>query len=202
MTTSPMGEGGAPDFVSDTPNDPEATPALVLIGVSGSGKSTIARLLGDRTNAPILDIDNLVAKHLGAPIGELVVTNNPHLTDTRQATAHNALTTPHAIVALGASQVFDQDIAAALAQARARGTVIVELTADTAEVARRMGLNAPRSVGLGAPRAALTHMIAQHRAVCATITDLRVDTCAVPPKQVAEAVVRACKLAGGQLFSE
>jgi len=38
---------------------------IILIGFMGSGKSTIARLLGKRLNLPILDTDNLVEKKAG-----------------------------------------------------------------------------------------------------------------------------------------
>lgn len=40
---------------------------LVLIGLRGSGKSTIARILATRTGLPTADLDDLTARELGAP---------------------------------------------------------------------------------------------------------------------------------------
>lgn len=43
----------------------------ILVGMMGSGKSTAARLIGERTGRPVVDTDSLLTYRLGRPIPEL-----------------------------------------------------------------------------------------------------------------------------------
>jgi shikimate kinase len=67
----------------------------------------------------------------------------------------------------------------------------VELVADTGEIARREGLNAPRSVALGAPRAMLARMARELREVYREFADVSVDTGGVAPEEVRDRVLAA-----------
>ena len=89
------------------------------------------------------------------------------------------------------------EAAAALARAREEGATVVWLEAGISTVSRRMGLGAPRSVGLGAPRAALRALMEEARAHYAAVADASVETDSLTPAQVADSVLRACKLADG-----
>ena len=91
---------------------------IVLIGVTGSGKTTVGRLLSERYGMPLYEVDAAVEESLGAP----------------------------------------------------------------------------RSVGLGAPRAVLTQLMTQAREAYAAVADTTVDTSTRTPQEVADFVARACKL--------
>ena len=41
---------------------------IVLIGVTGSGKTTVGRLLSERYGKPLYEVDAAVEESLGAPI--------------------------------------------------------------------------------------------------------------------------------------
>ncbi|KQB85496.1 shikimate kinase [Corynebacterium oculi] len=49
------------------------SPAVILVGPPGAGKSTVARRLGNALNLPVLDTDELIAQECGKPCGEAFV---------------------------------------------------------------------------------------------------------------------------------
>ena len=158
---------------------------IVLIGVTGSGKTTVGRLLAQRYHLPLRETDDAVEERLGASMRTLVVGRDPHLAITAREEAERLLRLDEGIVTLGASAIHD---------ARTRGAVVVELSADLSAVSRRENLGVPRSVGLGAPRAVLTQLMRQARVAYEAVADTTVDTSVLTPQEVADEVVRACKL--------
>ena len=167
---------------------------VVLVGVPGSGKTTVGRVLAQTTGLPLLEVDDAVEERLGAPMRTLVVARDPRLAQAQRDEALRLLGCDEAIVTLGASQPLDPATASAINEARARGAVVIELAADLSAVSRRENLGAPRSVGLGAPRAVLTRLMNEARVAYAAVADTTVDTSALTPQEVAEFVARACKL--------
>lgn len=167
---------------------------IVLIGVTGSGKTTVGRLLSQRYALPLYEVDDAVEENLGAPMRTLVVGRDPRLASTARDEAERLLGLDEGIVTLGASQPLDPATASSIQRARANGAIVVELTADLSAVSRRENLGAPRSVGLGAPRAVLTQLMNQAREAYAAVADTTVDTSERTPQEVADFVARACKL--------
>lgn len=172
-------------------------PRLVLIGPSGSGKSTVGALLAARLGVALHETDDEAAASLGSTMAALVVRRDPRLAGARRERAIAALAGPEGVTVLGPSMPADPGVAAALARAREEGATVVWLEAGISTVSRRMGLGAPRSVGLGAPRAALRAMMEEARAHYAAVADSSVETDSLTPAQVADSVLRACKLADG-----
>lgn len=174
-------------------------PRIVLLGVSGAGKTSVGRILADSLGVDFDDADDLVAQEAGASLGELIITRDSRLGHWRRQAARRVLERSGGVAALGASQIEDGDTVAALREAKRRGAFIVELVADSAEVARRSGLNRPRSVGLGAPRAMLSTMIADLHERYMDVADSSVQTEGLTPALVADRVLEECKLAGVSL---
>ena len=167
---------------------------IVLIGVTGSGKSTVGRELSRRHDLPFYEVDEAVEARLGASMRSLVIGRDPRLADTAREEADHLLGLDEGIVTLGASQPLDPATASSIERARANGAFVIELSADLSAVSRREGLGAPRSVGLGAPRAVLTQLMKQAREAYASVADTTVDTSDRTPQEVADLVARACKL--------
>ncbi len=167
---------------------------IVLIGVTGSGKSTVGRELSRRHDLPFYEVDEAVEARLGASMRSLVIGRDPRLADTAREEADRLLGLDEGIVTLGASQPLDPVTASSIARARTNGAVVIELSADLSAVSRREGLGAPRSVGLGAPRAVLTQLMKRAREAYASVADATVDTSERTPQEVADLVARACKL--------
>jgi shikimate kinase len=44
---------------------------IVLIGLPGSGKSTVGRLVADRLRAPLIDIDQLLTREMAMPVSQI-----------------------------------------------------------------------------------------------------------------------------------
>ena len=167
-------------------------PALILLGVAGAGKTTVGRLLADRLGVELVETDDLVAEATNLSIAELVISQDPRLPVVQRRAALAALApggrARGAVVTLGASVPMDAEVAEALRKSRAMGSRVIELVADTAEIARRGGVNAPRGGGVGAPRAMLTMMIRQLRQVYAEFADESVATVSVAPATLAEQI--------------
>ena len=47
---------------------PEAGPGIVLVGMPGSGKSTVGRLVAERLDRPFIDTDALFEQLHGTPV--------------------------------------------------------------------------------------------------------------------------------------
>ena len=167
---------------------------IVLIGVTGSGKSTVGRELSRRHDLPFYEVDEAVEARLGASMRSLVIGRDPRLADTAREEADRLLGLDEGIVTLGASQPLDPATASSIARARTNGAVVIELSADLSAVSRREGLGAPRSVGLGAPRAVLIQLMNRAREAYASVADATVDTSERTPQEVTELVACACKL--------
>ncbi|HEU4682668.1 MAG TPA: shikimate kinase [Gemmatimonadales bacterium] len=45
--------------------------AIVLVGLPGSGKSTVGKLVADMLPAPLIDIDALLVREMGMPISQI-----------------------------------------------------------------------------------------------------------------------------------
>jgi shikimate kinase len=44
---------------------------VMLIGLPGSGKSTVGRLVAETLKAPLIDVDNLLVRQMGMPIAQI-----------------------------------------------------------------------------------------------------------------------------------
>jgi 3-dehydroquinate synthase len=112
---------------------------LFLIGLSGSGKSTIARLLADRLGRPLFDIDTLIEKEYGEGIPLLLANKGEEylrdcesrmLIQTIQAVGENAGT----IIATGDGIVLRPENRQQMAEHGIR----VYLTVEPKEALRRL----------------------------------------------------------------
>jgi shikimate kinase len=95
---------------------------ISLIGFMGSGKSTVARLLGERALLPVVDLDREIVKREGASIGELFLTRGEAGFRAAELAALASLPQDaDLVIACGGGLVTTPQAAALL---RARGSVI------------------------------------------------------------------------------
>jgi shikimate kinase len=75
---------------------------LVLVGLPGSGKSTVGRLAAQRLDAPLIDIDQLIVRQMGRPVEQIFgMIGEPGFRQMERDAVRSALTGPPAIIVPG-----------------------------------------------------------------------------------------------------
>lgn len=165
---------------------------LVLIGLMGSGKSTVGERCAERLEIPFVDTDAAVEADTGRTVPELFATGESafRAEERRVVAAIAARREPH-VVACGGGVVLDPTNAAAL---RANGTV-VWLRATPATLAARVGDGAGRPLLAGADvEVRLTELAAARADAYAAAADAVVDTDGRTLGDVATAVLAAARI--------
>lgn len=163
------------------------TPAvhIVLVGLSGSGKSTVGRLLARQLGRPFIDTDDTLAQRAGRSIPQIFATDGEeHFRALEADEVRRALTGPPAVVSLGGGALLRPATRIRCAQ-----QCLVWLDAAPSALARRV---APRGDTRGRPLLAggdpvrrLTDLLVQRRPFYAQ-AHLRLDA-TLPLETVAQA---------------
>lgn len=162
----------------------------------GAGTTTVAGILGERLDAPVLDTDVLVARAAGVEAEDAFVDlGEERFRTLERAAVAEALASPGVVVALGSGALGStlEDAAgrharAALADARERGTRVVALTASLAAATPRIGLVGAQPVGFGAPRALLVRFAKEREPLYRALAEHTLDTSRASADQVADSV--------------
>jgi shikimate kinase len=114
--------------------DPVVSGALVLIGLSGSGKSTVGRVLSARLDLPLIDTDRLIEELAGKSVAAIFGGEGEDaFRDLEEAAVAEACALP-AVVAAGGGAV----LRAANREAMRRGNLVVWLDLPPAVLAQRL----------------------------------------------------------------
>ena len=141
---------------------PPAVPAgrsVVLVGMPGSGKSSIGRRLGVRLGLPFLDADTEIEAAAGLPITEIFARyGEPHFRDGERRVIGRLLAGPPVVLATGGGAFADARTRAAI---HASGAVTVWLRCTLTTLLRRVAGRDHRPMFLNAdPAEVLTRLIA------------------------------------------
>jgi shikimate kinase len=163
------------------------SPAVVLIGPPGVGKTTVAGVLARRLGLAVRDTDADIEAVAGKPVPEIFVDDGePAFRELERAAVLAALDQHDGVLALGSGAVTDPATQAALA-----GHTVVFLDVQVGDAARRIGLGRDRPVGLGSPRASWITMMAVRRPVYERLATTTVATDELTADQVADRVIEA-----------
>jgi shikimate kinase len=161
------------------------SPAVVVIGPPGSGKTTIARALAARLGVTARDTDEDVVTSAGKPIADIFVdSGEAEFRELERQAVETALAEHDGVLALGGGAVLDPRTEALLAAHR-----VVFLDVKIADAARRIGFNRERPLLLGNPRAQWTKLMESRRPVYERIATVRVVTDGLTPDEVTDAVL-------------
>lgn len=172
-----------------------AAPRLLLVGMMGSGKTTVGRLLAARLGWPYRDSDEMVQAATGHSVQELWLRRGEQsFRAEERRVLVEALDAPGpAVVAVAGGAVLDPDNRARLAGA---GTV-VWLRADPATLVDRIATHpGHRPLLADDPAGALLELDAARRPLYEQLADVIVDVDGRRPDQVADEVLAAAPVGG------
>lgn len=159
-------------------------PAVVLVGIPGSGKSAVGALVAADLGLPLVEVDDLVEGELGAPATEVFAgEGEAGYRSAEEASSLAALQRP-GVVVLSSGAVTSTAVRTALA-----GLRVVWLRAGVATVTRRLGMNSLGMAALVAIRDRMDAMLAERAPCYAAVATKAVDTDRLSVAEVASAVI-------------
>ncbi|WP_194948136.1 shikimate kinase [Actinomyces trachealis] len=167
--------------------------ALVLVGPSGVGCTSVAQEIGARTGASVWDLAEQVATLLEVPAEMAIVAvgEQRYREAERQVAVRllRQLQSEGGVLAMGSGCLRDEGVCAALAALRQAGGRTVALACSVRRLATRNGLDAPRSIALGTVHHQFTQMLKAREAECRELADAIVDTTDTTVQQAVDLVL-------------
>lgn len=160
---------------------------IFLIGFMGAGKSTVAAMLGERLDLPVLDLDSLIESAAGLSVSDAFARHGEAWFREREREALESVARmPRSVVACGGGVVLDPGNRATLK--RAGFVVYLEVTA--AEALARVGDTATRPL-LAGPAGALaaTALLSARETLYTATADITVETVGRNASEVANTVI-------------
>jgi shikimate kinase len=162
-------------------------PLAILIGPPGAGKTTVGSELAARLGVSFLDTDSSIEAAAGKPVGDIFIDDGePVFREMERAAVAAALGEQDGVVGLGGGAILDPGTRERLA-----GRPVVYLSASFSELAKRVGLDRPRPLLLGNPRAQLKTLLDQRLPIYAGLAWLTVPTDGRAPEEIAGQIADA-----------
>ena len=160
-------------------------PRVVLVGVPGSGKTTVGTLLAERLHVAFRDTDHDIEVSEGTALPDIFVdSGEPYFRALEKAAVARALVEHDGVLSLGGGAVLDERTRALLT-----GHPTVWLQVGASAGAHRVGLDVPRPVLLGNVRGRLAALLAERGPLYTEVARLTVDTDERTPDEVADAIL-------------
>jgi shikimate kinase len=149
------------------------TPRAVLVGLPGSGKSTIGRRLAKALGVSMLDTDAAIEQQTGRTIADIFATDGEQeFRRIEEQVIRAALAEHDGVLSLGGGAVTSPGVSAALA-----GHTVVYLEISAAEGVRRTGGSTVRPLLAGPDRAEkFRELMAKRVPLYRRVATIRVDT--------------------------
>lgn len=163
--------------------------AIVLVGMMGSGKSTIGRRLGARLHIPFLDADHEIeVAHAGMTVSEIFAQHGePYFRDGEARVIGRLLDSAPCVIATGGGAFMREDTRERI---RARG-VSVWLQADGDVILRRVKRRSDRPLLQTADPAATIARLIGERSPVYRLADIAIASRDVPHEKIVDECVEA-----------
>jgi len=167
---------------------------VVLVGLPGSGKSTVGHLVAEELPAPLIDIDNLLVRQMGMPVAQIfgMVGETKFREMERDAVRTAAAREPCVVVPGGgwAAQPGEMDAARPI-------SLIVYLACKPEVAVRRSEEGEGRPLLAGADPIQRMKQLLEARQVFYRLAHCQVAADTKTPAAVAAEVTRLARLHGG-----
>lgn len=162
---------------------------LALVGLSGAGKSTVARALAARLAVPALDTDAHLAERAGMPVAAIFATlGEAHFRELEAAALADALADGPRVVATGGGVVLREQNRALL---RERAFVVWLDAPDAALLARLRAHAEQRPLLAGDAAARLAALRTARAPLYAQVANLALRTDGLAPAALVERILAA-----------
>jgi shikimate kinase len=159
-------------------------PAAILIGPPGAGKTTVGALVATLLGLDFADADVVIAEAAGKPVGDIFVQDGEEAFRALERAAAARLIASHpGVLALGGGAILDPGTRDLLA-----GLRVVYLETGFTSAVHRTGLDAPRPLLLGNPRARMKTLLEELLPVYASLAWITVPTDDREPIDIAEEI--------------
>jgi shikimate kinase len=156
-------------------------PAAILIGPPGAGKSTVGPLLGALLGVGFTDTDSWVEVSAGKPVSDIFIEDGEAaFRALERAAVASAIAAHRGVVGLGGGAVLDLGTRALL-----DGQPVVYLETGFADAAKRVGLDKPRPLLIGNPRAQLRALLELRLPIYQELAWITVSTTGRAPEDIA-----------------
>lgn len=163
--------------------DPRSHPGhVVLVGMMGTGKTTVGRSLAERLGRPFLDSDEMVEARTGHTVAELFEASGEsgfRAEESAALAAGLADPTPAVLAAAGGA-VLDPTNRRLIRQAAADGGLVVWLHTEVAVLARRVATGTHRPLLGDDPAADLARLAAVREPLYTEVADLALESDQTP----------------------
>lgn len=168
-------------------------PRAVLVGLPGSGKSTIGRRLAKALGLPLLDTDTAIEETTGRPIADIFATDGePEFRRIEEEVVRSALHTHDGVLSLGGGAITTAGVREALV-----GHTVIYLEISAAEGVRRTGGSTVRPLLAGADRdEKFKSLMSQRVPLYRQVATIRVNTSRRNPGAVVRYIVTRLENAG------
>ena len=176
------------------------TPNIILIGLRGSGKSTVGKLIADRLRRPFVDLDELTPRELGCSSikDAWAKGGEAPFRQAESAVLDRVLMRDGQVIALGGGTPTAPGAAAALETHRTRtGARILYLHAAPGELHSRLRLadnshRPPLTAGALDPLQEIEVIYGRRDAIYRRLADATVESGSKTAAQVVEELMVAC----------
>ncbi len=161
---------------------------VFLVGFMGAGKTTVARILGERLLRPVLDIDDLVESTTGKSISAIFSEDGEVVFRQLESRALESLA-DHGplVIACGGGIVLQPANRATL---KRLGTVVY-LSVTVEEALARIGDRSTRPLLSGAGGALASTLLSAREGLYRSVADIQVDTVGLDSDAVVDLVLEA-----------
>jgi len=156
---------------------------VVLVGMMGSGKSTVGRLLAERIGVPFCDTDEVVCEEVGTTIAEIFATMGEEAFREMEPVALAACVARSGVVATGGGVVLRESNRLLMSSNNVR---VVWLDATLEGLAARLEGDSERPLLGDDTRGALVDLDRQRRPLYAQVASIRIDTTTRTPQEVCD----------------